>query len=135
MVRMDLSQIVINDTSSEQVIVLKERDGHRSFSILIGIPEAMAIDRAINERRTLRPLTHDLLNSVLENLNVELERVVISDLRDKTFYGKLMLVRDGETIEVDSRPSDAIALAALRDTPLYVEERVLRQVCKADDLT
>jgi hypothetical protein len=132
---MDLSQIVINETSPEQMIVLKERDGRRSFSILIGISEAMAIDRAINERRAPRPLTHDLLNSVLQNLNVELERVVISDLRDKTFYGKLVLVRNGETIEIDSRPSDAIALAALRDTPLYVEEKVLRQVCKADDLT
>ena len=135
MVRMDLSQIVINETSPEQMIVLKERDGRRSFSILIGISEAMAIDRAINERRAPRPLTHDLLNSVLQNLNVELERVVISDLRDKTFYGKLVLVRNGETIEIDSRPSDAIAIAALRDTPLYVEEKVLRQVCKADDLT
>jgi hypothetical protein len=131
---MDLARLVINETSPEQVIMLKEREGHRSFSIVIGIAEAMAINRAINERRAPRPLTHDLLNSVLQHLNTDLERVIINDLRDKTFYAKLVLTRDGESIEVDARPSDAIALATLRDTPLFVEEKVLKQVCKDGDL-
>jgi bifunctional DNase/RNase len=132
---MDLSRIIINETVAEQVIVLKEREGSRNFPIVIGIAEAMAIDRAINDRRALRPMTHDLIDSILRHLKWEVERVVVNDLRDKTFYAKLVLVKNGERVEVDSRPSDAIALAVLRDTPVYVEERVLRQVCKEDDLT
>lgn len=135
MVRMDLSRIVINETVAEQVIVLKEREGNRNFPIVIGIAEAMAIDRAINDRRALRPMTHDLIESILRLLKWEVERVVVNDLRDKTFYAKLVLVKNGERVEVDSRPSDAIALAVLRDTPVYVEESVLRQVCKENDLT
>lgn len=135
MVRMDLSRIIINETVAEQVIVLKEREGNRNFPIVIGIAEAMAIDRAINDRRALRPMTHDLIESILRLLKWEVERVVVNDLRDKTFYAKLVLVKNGERVEVDSRPSDAIALAVLRDTPVYVEEMVLRQVCKENDLT
>ncbi len=133
MVRMVLSRIIINETVAEQVIVLKEQDGNRSFPILIGIAEAMAIDRAINDRRSIRPMTHDLIDSILRHVKWEVERIVVSDLRDKTFYAKLVLVKNGERVEVDSRPSDAIAIAVLRDTPLYVEEKVLRQVYKEDD--
>jgi len=134
MVRMVLSRIIINETVAEQVIVLKEREGNRNFPILIGISEAMAIDRAINDRRALRPMTHDLIDSILRHLKWEVERIVVNDLRDKTFYAKLVLVKNGERVEIDSRPSDAIAIAVLRDTPVYVEEKVLRQVCKEDGL-
>jgi len=133
MIRMDLVQVIINEASDAQIIVLKEREGHRSFPILIGTVEAAAIDRGLHDQRTPRPMTHDLVNNVLNALGVDIERVVISDLRDKTFYAKLILVRDGETVEVDSRPSDAIAVATLRDAPLYAEERVVDAVCKGDD--
>jgi uncharacterized protein len=133
MVRMDLARVIINEGSQNQVIVLKEREGQRSFPILIGISEAAAIDRAINDRRTPRPMTHDLINNVLQNLGVELERIVVNDMREGTFFAKLVLERNGESVEVDSRPSDAIALAVVRNAPVYVEEKVLAQVCKADD--
>ena len=133
MIRMELSRVIINETSEAQVIVLKEKEGLRSFPILIGIMEAAAIDRAVHERPLLRPLTHDLLNNILQNLDVDLDRVIINDLRGGTFYARLMLKRNGKEIEVDSRPSDAIALAAMRDTPIFVEEKVLDQVCKSDD--
>ena len=133
MIRMDLTQVVISRTSDAQVIVLKERDGHRSFPILIGTVEAAAIDRGLQEQRTPRPMTHDLVNNILDALGVELERVVINDMRDKTYYAKLVLKADGRTLEVDSRPSDAIAVACLRNTPIYAEEKVLQAVCKGDD--
>jgi len=75
-------------------------------------------------------LTHDLLASVIEHLGGELERIVVHDLRDHTFYAKLIIRRNGELIEVDSRPSDAIALGVASDTPIYVAESVLQQVCE-----
>ena len=94
-----------------------------------GLPEAAAIDRRVKKIPTPRPLTHDLLANVIRELDGELEKVVIHDLRNHTFYAKLVIRRDGQLMEVDSRPSDAIALIAATDTPIYVEESVLRQVC------
>ncbi len=129
MVEVQLSRIIITETSEHQVIVLKEKDGHRSFPIVIGIYEATAIDRGVKEIRPPRPLTHDLLLSVLRGMNVKLERIVITDLRNNTFYAKLLLESDGKTVEVDSRPSDAIALAVQESTPIFVEERVLAEAC------
>ena len=134
MVRMDLAQVIINEASDAQMIVLREREGSRAFSILIGTSEAAAIDRGLNERRLPRPMTHDLIDNVLTTLGVALERIVVNDLRDKTFFARLILQRDGETLEVDSRPSDAIALAVARNTPIYVEEKVLDAVCRSDGL-
>ena len=134
MIQMELSRIIICDTSDQQVIVLKEKDGTRNFPIRIGTFEAGAIDRGVKELRTSRPLTHDLLSNVLDSLGVELERIVVSDLRRGTFYAKLILQRDGEVIEVDSRPSDAIALAVVRNTPIFVMEKVLQEVLKTDSL-
>ena len=129
-VRMELVRIVINDTSEQQIIVLRERGGTRQFPIVIGVSEALAIDRRVKNITTPRPLTHDLLADVIRDLHGELEKIVIHDLRDHIFYAKLVIRRDGELIEVDSRPSDAIALGVANDTSIYVEEGVLRQVCE-----
>ena len=131
-VRMELSRIVITETSENQVIVLREVNGTRQFPIWIGIYEATAIDRNLKDIRAPRPLTHDLLCSVFGALGATLERIVVTDLRNTTFYAKLILKRDSETIEVDSRPSDAIAIATSLDAPIYVEERVLEQVGQAE---
>ena len=130
MVRMKLSRIVITETSENQMIVLKEVDGDRQFPIYIAIYEATAIDRGIKEFRAPRPLTHDLLCSVIAALGAELERVVVCDLRGGTYYAKLVLKRDGSAIEVDARPSDSIAIATQLGVPIYVAEEVLEQVCK-----
>lgn len=132
-VRMDLARIVINDSSEQQIIILKERDGDRQFPIVIGVTEAIAIDRRLKGIITPRPLTHDLLASVISDLGGELEKIVVHDLRDHTFYAKLVIRRKGEMVEVDARPSDAIALGVGSDTPIYAEERVLQQVCNQPD--
>ena len=132
MVEMSLSRILITETRDSQIIVLKEKAGNRSFPIVIGLFEAAAIDRHVKNIRTPRPLTHDLLLSVIQSMAGVLERVVITELKDNTFYAKLVIQRDGDTVEVDSRPSDAIALAVQKQTPIFVEEAVLEEVCKWD---
>ncbi len=128
LVRMDLARIIIVETGDSQVIILKERDGERHFPILIGINEALAIDRRLKGLKTPRPLTHDLMASILTELGAELEKIVINDLRDHTFFAQLVVRTNGRVVEIDSRPSDAIALGAATGTPIYVDDRVLRTV-------
>jgi bifunctional DNase/RNase len=127
-IRVDLAQIVISETRDTQIIVLRERDGTRALPIVIGLTEALAIDRRIKGVQLQRPLTHDLLGNVIESLAAELEKIVINDLQDHTFYAKLVIRQQGELIEVDSRPSDAIALGVATEVPIYVEDHVLREI-------
>ncbi len=129
-VRMNLARIVIQDASEQQIIFLREGDGDREFPIVIGDSEAAAIDRRLKGYKRARPMTHDLLADIIEQLGAELEKIVISDLKNHTFYAKLVLRANGEIIEVDSRPSDAIALGVASDTAIYVSEHVLREVCR-----
>ena len=133
MVHMELSKIIITQTSDHQIIVLKERGGQRSFPIVIGLNEAWAIDRAVKGITTPRPLTHDLIGNVIEGLNAGVIRVVINDLRNNTFYAKIVLQQNGSTIEIDSRPSDAIALAMQKNTPILVANKVIEEICKSED--
>jgi len=133
-VRMELSRIIISETSDQQIIVLREKGGTRQFPIVIGIHEALAIDRRVKGFATARPLTHELLASVIQAMHGELEKIVIHDLRDHTFYAKLVIRQNGALLEVDSRPSDAIALGVASDTPIYVSEHVLREVTEAPGL-
>ena len=125
-VRMGLAQIVISETRDHQLIVLRERYGERQLPIVIGLSEALAIDRRIKQHPVQRPMTHDLLANVIEALSGELEKIVVNDLKEHTFYAKLVVRIDGEIVEIDSRPSDAIALGVATDVPIYVEEHVLR---------
>lgn len=125
---MELSRLIICETGDEQVIYLKEKDGNRTFPIVIGIYEAAAIDRKIRGHKTPRPLTHDLLAGVIRDMGAHLASVVVSELREGTFYAKLVLDRDGASTEVDSRPSDAIALAISTGAPIFVDESVLEAV-------
>lgn len=131
LVRMSLARIVIVDSDDEKMsmIVLREVDGDRAFPILIGIHEAYAIDRRTRGITAQRPLTHDLIEQMIDHLGCQLEQVVISELRDSTFFAKLVLRRNGELVEVDSRPSDAIAVGAGTEIPIYVAESVLNEVC------
>ncbi len=126
---MELKRIIINEIHDQQVIMLREVDGERSFPIVIGIFEATSIDRRVKGTPSPRPLTHDLVASVVEHLGGELRDIYISDLRDHTYYAKLRIYQDGERIEVDCRPSDAIALAVTAKVPIYVAEDVLNEVC------
>ncbi len=126
-VRVDLAQIRISETHEQQVIVLRERNGNRYLQIVIGLPEALAIDRRVKGHQTQRPLTHDLLANVIEQLQGELEKIVINDLQDHTFYAKLVVRQQGQLIEIDSRPSDAIAVGVASEVPIYVAEHVLSE--------
>ena len=128
-VHMELKRIIISEIHEQQVIMLKEVDGERSFSIMIGIFEATSIDRRVKKLPSPRPLTHDLVANVVEQLGGEISDVYISELRDHTYYAKLRIRNDGELVEVDSRPSDAIALAVTANVPIYVAEDVLDEVC------
>jgi bifunctional DNase/RNase len=123
----ELSRIIINEMSEQQVIVLKERHGERSFPIVIGIVEIVAIDRRLKGIKPARPLTHDLLANIIKNLGAKIEKIVISDLRHHVFYATLHLSLNGRTIEIDSRPSDAIAIGAATNAPIFVADHVFEQ--------
>ena len=127
-IEMQLARIIISENDNQQIIVLKEKDGQRHFPIVIGITEAAAIDRRLKKRSTPRPPTHELLASVIEHLGGKVERVVINDLRDRTFFALLHIRQGDKVLEVDSRPSDAIALGIGHDVPIFVEEKVLEAV-------
>jgi bifunctional DNase/RNase len=126
-VEVELSRIIINETSDQQIIVLKERHGERGFPIVIGIVEIFAIDRRLKGIKAPRPMTHDLLDSVIENLGAKIDKIVINDLRNHTFFAQIHLSSNGRTVEIDSRPSDAIALGAASNTPIYVAEHVFEK--------
>jgi bifunctional DNase/RNase len=127
-VQMELKRIIISEIHEQQVITLKEVDGDRSFPIVIGIFEATSIDRRVKGITNPRPLTHDLVAGVVENMGGELQDVYINDLREHTYFAKLRIRQEGELIEVDCRPSDAIALAVTAKVPIYVAEDVLGEV-------
>lgn len=129
-VPMELSRIIISEINDNQVIYLKEIDGDRTFPILIGIFEATSIDRRVKGYPSPRPLTHDLIVSVVEHLGAEFQDVVISELKEHTYYAKLRVRHGGELIEIDARPSDAIAVAVTCQPtlPIFVNEEVLNDV-------
>jgi len=127
-VPVDLSRIIINEQSPEQMIWLKERDTDRQFPIVIGIFEAWAIERKVKEASIPRPMTHDLLANVIRELGGELQRVVITDLDDGTFYAELYVHQGKQDHRVDCRPSDAVALAVRLDVPIFVEETVFEKL-------
>lgn len=126
-VQMQLSRIIISEIHEQQIIYLKEVGGSRQFPIMIGIFEATSIDRRVKNIQPPRPLTHDLICNVVEQMGGELDSVVITELREHTYFARLRIKKDGEIIEVDSRPSDAIAVAVTCDPalPIYVSEEVL----------
>jgi bifunctional DNase/RNase len=140
-VRMELSRILIRELNDYQIIELREaRNGSapsaavpeeeggetRSFPIVIGLPEAQAIERRIKGIQVKRPQTHDLLANVIEAMGGELQSITITDLTEHTFFATLDVKKPGgEVIHIDSRPSDAIALGVAGDVPIYVEEHVL----------
>lgn len=126
-VQMDLKRIIINEVHDQQVVMLRETEGERSFPIVIGIFEATSIDRRVKGLPSPRPLTHDLVASVIDNMGGDLQDIYISELREHTYFAKLRIRKDGELVEVDCRPSDAIALAVTAKVPIYVAEDVLNE--------
>src|SRR4030043_1378201 len=117
--------IVVDPKASNPVVVLVDLPGQKAFPIWIGVFEAEAISRGIEEAVTLRPMTHDLMKQILDTFQVTLTRVVIHDLKENTFYANLHLDAEGAELIVDSRPSDAIALAVRVKAPIFVAESVI----------
>ena len=131
-VQMELRRIIISEVGDHQVILLKEVEGERQFPIVIGIFEATSIDRRVKGIHAPRPLTHDLITSVVEQMGGEIQDIIISDLKEHTYFARLRIRREGELIEVDCRPSDAIALAVTARVPIYVSEEVLGEALEED---
>ena len=129
---MELRRIIISEVDDHQVIILKEVDGERSFPIVIGIFEATSINRRVKGESSPRPLTHDLIIAVAEQLGGEVQDIIISDLEEHTYFAKLRIRKEGELVEVDCRPSDAIALAVTAKVPIYVNEQVLGEALEED---
>ncbi|MHC4944540.1 MAG: bifunctional nuclease family protein [Planctomycetota bacterium] len=129
----ELSKIVIRDGSDQQYIYVSEIDGTRGFPIIIGSYEAAEINRKVSEVKTPRPMTHDLIRLVLQAFEAKLEKIVVNDLSEGTFYANLHLQQGDQFYRIDCRPSDAIALASALKAPIYVEESVMEQVGKLDE--
>ncbi|MCC7146043.1 MAG: bifunctional nuclease family protein [Phycisphaeraceae bacterium] len=132
-VRMQLARILIRENSQSHIVELREVGGDRVLPIWIGLFEAAAIERRLMGQVPVRPQTHELLESVITGLGARLDRILISDLKhdehnNGTFFARLVLTRDGETFDIDSRPSDAIALGCSLEVPIFVEEHVLEQM-------
>ena len=125
---MQLSRIIINENADQQYVFLREIEGDRSFAIVIGLFEATSIDRRVKGNRGPRPLTHDLIANIVEQMSGEIVEVHITELKDATYFAKLRIMKDGEILEIDSRQSDAIALAVTVKAPIFVAEEVLEEL-------
>ena len=132
-IQMELRRIIISEVEDQQVIVLKEADGERSFPIVIGIFEATSIQRRVREIENPRPLTHDLIVNTVEQLGGDIQDVVINDLVDGTYFAQLRIRKDGELIELDCRPSDAIAVAVTAKVAIWVNEDVFGEATEEED--
>ena len=129
MVEVKIESIRVSLMSQYRVVILKDAESNRYLPIWIGPYEADAITIHLQDVQVPRPLTHDLVASVIDHMGGELQDVFISELRDHTYFAKLRIRMNGELVQVDSRPSDAIALAVTAKVPIYVAEDVLGEVC------
>jgi hypothetical protein len=125
-VEMKIRGLMMDPVTNMPIVILKDVSGGQILPIWVGIYEANAIALEIEKVATPRPMTHDLVKNVLTGFDAGLEKVVVSELRDDTFYAVIWVRRDGELVTIDSRPSDALALALRMDCPIYVDEQVLR---------
>ncbi len=127
MKQMEIKGLLLDPVSNTPVVVLKDLEDKDFLPIWIGVFEANAIALKMENVTTVRPLTHDLVCNLLADLNTRIDRIVINDLRDNTFFARIFLTREGKTHEIDSRPSDALALALRFGAGIFVEEEVLEK--------
>jgi bifunctional DNase/RNase len=125
-VEMKIRGLMMDPVTNMPIVILKDVSGSSVLPIWVGIYEANAIALEIEKVSTPRPMTHDLLKNLLLGLDTRVHKVVVCDLREDTFYALIWLEKDGQTISVDSRPSDALALALRVDCPIFVEDEVLK---------
>ena len=125
-IEMKIRGLMMDPGTNMPIVILKDVNGNMILPIWVGIYEANAIALEIEKVSTPRPMTHDLLKNVLVGLNASVQKVVVNELRDDTFFALIWVEQDGQVISIDSRPSDALALALRLDCPIYVEEEVLK---------
>jgi uncharacterized protein len=132
LIEMSIQGLIVDPLTNMPIVILKDKQGDRKLPIWVGIFEANAIALQIENVATPRPMTHDLLKNVIKDLDGRVERVVVSDLKDNTFYAVIYLTVRGASVAVDARPSDAIALALRTRAPILVEEAVIENAKHAD---
>lgn len=131
MKQVELFKIIIDEKRADQIIVLKEKDGERQFPIMIGLVEASSIKMKLSNISLPRPLTHDLLISIIDGLGFRLDHIVIDNIVEETFHAKLVIAdkeKGGDLRYIDARPSDSIALAVRVRAPIFVDDKVFDQV-------
>lgn len=124
---MSIKGLMLDPISNAPIVVLKDGDEKIFLPIWVGVFEANAIALQLEKVSTPRPMTHDLLKSIIEHVQGEVKRIVINDLRESTFYALIQVLQQGRLIDIDARPSDAIAIALRTDAPIFVEQSVLDQ--------
>jgi len=125
-IEMKIRGLMVDPATNAPIVILKDVQGDTVLPIWVGLYEANAIALEVEKASTPRPMTHDLLKNLVQGLNATVQRVVVTELKNDTFYAVLWLEQDGEAVTIDSRPSDALALALRTDCPIYVDEDVLR---------
>lgn len=125
-VEMKIRGLMMDPVTNMPVVILKDADGGSVLPIWVGVFEANAIALEIEKVQTPRPMTHDLLRNVLFGLDTQVRKIVVTELKDDTFYAVISLDQNGSTMTIDSRPSDALALALRTDAPIFVDEKVLQ---------
>jgi len=124
-IEMTIKGLMVDPITNMPIVILRDKDGHRVLPIWVGVFEANAIALQIENVTTPRPMTHDLLKNVIADLRARIEKIVVSDLKENTFFALIYLSVGGEMMAIDARPSDAIALALRARAPIFVEERVI----------
>jgi len=127
MIEVTVAHLGLDRTTNTPVVILREKDGERVLPIWIGPAEASAIAMELQGLKPPRPMTHDLLKQIIVGLGAGVGKVVISSLKDKTYFAELLLVRDGQIYQVDARPSDSIALALRMRAPIFTSDQLLDQ--------
>lgn len=125
-VEVRVNGLILEHKTQQNIVILRETEGERILPIWIGPGEAQAIRRILSQEPFPRPLTHDLIQIMLEGLKARVTRVVISDLKENTFYASIVVERDGEVLSIDARPSDSVAVALRADAPIFVNEELLQ---------
>jgi len=133
MVEMKVEGLTLDPLTNMPIIILKDPDGNRALPIWVGFFEANAIALEIEKIATPRPMTHDLMKNLINDMKAEIKHILVSELKDNTFYAEISLLSGGDTLKIDSRPSDAIALALRVKAPIYVNEAVI-EAAKSLDL-
>src|SRR6058998_308284 len=134
-IEMSIKGLMVDPISNMPIVILRDKDGHKTLPIWVGMFEANAIALQIENIATPRPMTHDLLRNVIHDLKASVEKIVVCDLQENTFYALIYLLLHGQSVAVDARPSDAIALALRTKAPIFVEDTVIDNAKTVDFTT